>query len=135
VPQSTIAPKIHKALDIHGNFPSEVPFHFVSGHFCPKFFCLGFVQILDFGFAIDTRTVADLLRGGAADSIYGCQADLNMFIVWKIYSSNTCHFLISVLITPVQKPVRTRAMPGQKGPDSTKNGRTHQFRKASHGHN
>jgi hypothetical protein len=62
VPQAAIAAQVHQALDVHGDFRTQVTFHLVMRiNDLPDGVDLAFGKIVALGVPIDTGLIEDLL--------------------------------------------------------------------------
>ena len=89
--ESTIATKIHQALDVHCSFTTQIAF---NRELCDTFaqsLHLGFRQVLDLGILGNASRVTYFSGRGATDAKNGSQRDHRVLMIRDVYPSNTSH--------------------------------------------
>ncbi len=87
MPQSTVAAKIHEALDVHLDltaqcaFNRKIAFNIVAD--CDHFSIREFIQSSGL---INVQRVADVARRRMANSVNACQCDRYALSRWEIYA-------------------------------------------------
>jgi hypothetical protein len=89
--ETTIATKVHEALDIHGDFTAEVTFYGELRYFVTQTLHVSIRQIFDLDRTRNTGSVTDFLCTCTTDAKNGSQCDFGMLMVGNIYPSNTSH--------------------------------------------
>jgi len=81
MPKAPVAAKIHKALDVHGDFSSQITFNLVMSIYnLPDGIDLSISKVIALGIPIDAGFGKDLLRRGPTDTVDVCQSDLHPLI-------------------------------------------------------
>jgi hypothetical protein len=82
MPQSTVASKVHEALNIHGDLGPEVALNLVMRVYdLPDGIHLSVRQVIALGVPADACLIENLLRSGPPNTIYIGQSDLDAFIL------------------------------------------------------
>ena len=77
---TAVAAHIHKALDIHRNFPAEIALDGNCRHLRAEAVCIIFGKIVDLCVPTDSCLVANALRCDPTDPINRRQGDLDVFM-------------------------------------------------------
>ena len=96
MPQTAIAADLHQALDVHGNFATQVALYLdVVVNVVAQLADIILGQILDAGVGVDARGLDDVVGDVAANAVDVRQGDLNAFLPGKVDTSNSCHVLFA----------------------------------------
>jgi hypothetical protein len=79
--QTPVTSQVHKALDIHGDFPAEVAFHLagtVNG--LADAGNLGIIELSSFSGAVNPGLLKQFDRGGAPDAENISEGNVNSFV-------------------------------------------------------
>ena len=88
---AAITSQVHQALDIHRRLSTQITFDRQLGDFVADGIQIGLIQLTHLSRWVHASRVADLLCGGATNPVDVGQRDPRVFVIWDIYSGNTCH--------------------------------------------
>jgi hypothetical protein len=89
--QSTVATKIHKTLDAHGNFAAKIALDDKFSHFVAQPLNVAIAQVFNFSRRIHARSSANQTRPSSANAIDGSKRNLGVLMVRDIHPSNAGH--------------------------------------------
>jgi len=89
--EATIATKVHKTLDVHRYFPTQVAFNSVLTDFVAQFVKLSIAEILDLLGWLNGSSSTNRISASAADTEDSLKADHSMLMIRYVNPSNTGH--------------------------------------------
>ena len=99
VPEPTIAPNIHEALDVHRCLSTQGTLNFIVPFNLPaKSIHIVVVKVLSASASVDPTSFNNLLCTCVADSVDVREGDLNSLPPRKVYASDTCHFKVALTL-------------------------------------
>jgi hypothetical protein len=98
MPQATVAPEVHQALDIHGHIASQVALDLIIAvdNIAYTTHLILIERIRTF-VSVDFCPLQHFARPSVPYSVDVGQSDFYPLIAWKIYTGNACHTYSSAL--------------------------------------
>jgi hypothetical protein len=99
VPQPSIAPDVHQALDVHGSFGAKRTLDLeVALDLATETIHIVVVEILGPSIRIYPARIENLLGTGVSDTKDVRESDFNSFSARQIYASDTCHVALPLTL-------------------------------------
>jgi hypothetical protein len=94
---STVAAKVHKALDIHGYGTTQITLNGELSNLCAKGFDFGLRQLSDLGVRLHSSRLTNSVRGRPTDTVNRRQCNHCVFLIRYINPGYASHesFLLS----------------------------------------